>query len=186
MAMDLSPPKVDEADLLVTTWSLFGIAAIFFFLRIGVRLKYSKSLFYDDGFAGFALVCLLAHAIVVTTMAPDMYITLKIEKMTGNKKRQSPPDMAQMAPIFAKITRYLKLQFAETFLFWSCLWSVKASFLAFFKRLTNNLKAHVIAWWIIVGITALAFAGSVISYPVSCNSFEPSKCYLEPYVKSEQ
>jgi hypothetical protein len=193
MAMNVSPPKVEESDLLVVVWSLFGFAAMFFFLRIGVRLKYSKSLFYDDGFACFALVCLLAHAIVLTTMASDMYTTLALEKMMGNKKRQAPPDMgqappdmAQMAPIFAKITRYLKLQFSATFLFWSCLWSVKASFLAFFKRLTNNLKAHVIAWWVIVGITVLAFVGCVISYPISCSSFEPSKYSLEPHARGEQ
>jgi hypothetical protein len=180
MAMDLSPPKVDQSDLLVVSWSLFGIAAIFFFLRIGVRLRYSKTLYWDDGFACFAIICLLAHVVVFTVMAPDMFLTLKLEKLAGNKKRQTAPpdmvgmpDMSQMAQISARITRYLKMQFAETFLFWTCLWSVKASFLAFFKRLTNNLKAHIVAWWIIVAITALAFAGCVISYPISCNSFEP-------------
>jgi hypothetical protein len=174
MAIDLTLPKVSNVQLLVVTWSLFGLAALFFFLRIGVRLKYSRTLFYDDAFACFAMIFLLAHAIVVTIMAPDMYSTLKMEKMMGQKKRQTP-GLADFQTIFARITFYLKLQFSETFLYWTCLWSVKASFLAFFKRLTTNLKGHIIAWWVTVAITVLAYAGCVISYPISCNSFEPSK-----------
>jgi len=71
---------------------------------------------------------------------------------------------------------YLKCQFASTVLFWTCLWSVKASFLAFFFQLTKRLTWPRRAWWAVTVITALAFAGSVISYPLSCTSFTIGKC----------
>jgi hypothetical protein len=71
---------------------------------------------------------------------------------------------------------YLKCQFASTVLFWTCLWSVKASFLAFFFQLTKRLTWPRRAWWAITTITALAFAGSIISYPLSCTSFTIGEC----------
>lgn len=37
-----------------------------------------------------------------------------------------PRDLNAM---FASITQFLKFQFAESMIFWTCLWSVKASFL---------------------------------------------------------
>ena len=80
-----------------------------------------------------------------------------------------------MTDIYASITQFLKFQFAASMIFWTCVWSVKASFLAFFKRLTTNVKGHYAAWWVILVITVLAYIGCVITYPVSCSDFSPSK-----------
>ena len=74
-----------------------------------------------------------------------------------------------------KIVFYIKLQFTETMLFWTCIWLVKASFLAFFKRLTTNVKGHAIAWWVITVITGLSYIGAAITYPVSCSKFQPGE-----------
>ena len=71
----------------------------------------------------------------------------------------------------ARASFYLKCQFASTIMFWSCLWSVKASFLAFFRQLTAGLKWPRMAWWVVTVITTLAYIGSIITYPVSCTSF---------------
>lgn len=73
---------------------------------------------------------------------------------------------------------YLKLQFALTVLYWSCLWAVKACFLAFFHRLTKGLKYCRWAWWATVLITALSYIGCVITYPVSCSSFVIGKPFV--------
>lgn len=64
------------------------------------------------------------------------------------------------------------MQFAATVLFWSCLWAVKGCFLAFFFKMTEGLKPQRIMLWIVVAITSLSYLGSVITYPVSCSSFE--------------
>lgn len=76
------------------------------------------------------------------------------------------------ADLPAHITTFLKLQFSSTVLFWSCLWSVKGCFLAFFHKMTEGLKAQRTLLWIVVAITALSYIGAVITYPVSCSSFE--------------
>ncbi|TID24074.1 putative agmatinase 1 [Venturia nashicola] len=97
-----------------------------------------------------------------------MYITITTAK-TGKTGQSTINGLDSL-------TFFLKMQFAQTFIYWTCLWSVKASLLAFFKRLTTNLKGHVIAWWVIIAITALGYIVSVVSYPVSCASFDPLGC----------
>lgn len=156
--------------LLPVTWTLFAIATLCFVARIAVRIKFSSRLFIDDGFAFLAIILLLAHAILITTMLHSMYITVAMENLA-----QGTPTKRSGIDVYGSLRLFLKLQFAQTMVYWSCVWSVKASFLAFFKRLTDNLKAHIVAWWIITVITFLAYVGCVITYPVSCASFDPRK-----------
>ncbi|KAK3075664.1 hypothetical protein LTR53_000812 [Teratosphaeriaceae sp. CCFEE 6253] len=94
-------------------------------------------------------------------MAPSMYELLAV---SVGRETATPA-------FLLRGSFYLKCQFASTLLFWTCLWSVKASFLAFFRQLTANLKWPRMAWWVVTIITTLAFIGSIITYPVSCTSF---------------
>jgi hypothetical protein len=149
---------------------LFGIALLFFIARIAIRVKFNKRVFWDDGWAFFAIICLLANAILTHAMLQPMYVTIKMQQWSASIKRDEGE-----VDLFASIVQFLKFQFAETMIFWTCLWSVKASFLAFFKRLTTNVRGHLVAWWIIVVITALAYIGCAITYPVSCSEFTPRK-----------
>lgn len=66
---------------------------------------------------------------------------------------------------------YLKLQFASTILFWSCLWAVKGCFLAFFYKMTEGMRSYRVALWFVVAITVMGYVGAVITYPVACTSF---------------
>ena len=70
---------------------------------------------------------------------------------------------------------FLKLQFASTLLFWSCLWAVKGCFLAFFYKMTEGLKPQRSMLWVVAVITALSYIGSVITYPVSCSDFRAGR-----------
>ncbi|KAF2404903.1 hypothetical protein EJ06DRAFT_485279, partial [Trichodelitschia bisporula] len=154
----LHPAKVNKTQLLATTWTMASVATVFFIARMVVRIKYSRAVFVDDALACFALVCLIANAIVITLMCPMMYATLQLASL----------GLGRRANLFDDVILYMRYQFSSTLLFWTCIWLVKASFLAFFKRLTLNLKAHTIAWWVIAGLTIAGYAGSVISYPLSC------------------
>lgn len=105
---------------------------------------------------------------LTTIMSPAMY-----ELLAVSVGREQP------TPSFlVRASLYLKCQFASTVLFWACLWSVKASFLAFFHRLTEHLAWPRRAWWAIVAVTMLAFITSVITYPISCTSFTLGKSVL--------
>ncbi|KAH7029080.1 uncharacterized protein B0I36DRAFT_128162 [Microdochium trichocladiopsis] len=83
---------------------------------------------------------------------------------------------APTADFMANSSVYLKCQFASTLLFWTCLWTVKACFLAFFYRLVNNLAWPRRVWIGICVFTGLTYVASVITYPLSCTSFELGQC----------
>ncbi len=144
------------------SWVLVGITCLFFAARLFVRLTIFRRLFVDDGFALLAFAILVANSVVTTAMAPPMYELIRVSV-----------GLEEATPAFLRrASLYLKLQFASTILFWSCLWAVKGCFLAFFYRLTDNLRNHRRLWWVVTIITGLAYVGCVITYPVSCTSFE--------------
>lgn len=173
------PPKVSQASLLVSkqsnltlpferllhdrrlivlqqaaTWSLFAIAVLFFLARIAIRLKISRRLYFDDAWASLALLILLGLALVLTVAIPSMYQVLNV----GAGLAEPDTDFMKNA------TFYLKLQFALTYLYWSCLWAVKACFLSFYHRLTKNLKYCRQVWWATVIISVLSYIGAIITY----------------------
>lgn len=177
--------KAPHVSMLATLYTLFVLAVILFITRIVIRLTTSKRVFWDDGWAAAAILCLLAHVVVVHTMLKPLYLTVTAGKAAAAAAASGAPPApppttpeAQLAAfnMLQKIVFYIKLQFTETMLFWTCLWLVKASFLAFFKRLTTNVKGHYVAWWIIAVITGLSYIGAAITYPVSCSKFQPGKC----------
>ncbi|KAF6219280.1 hypothetical protein HO133_005105 [Letharia lupina] len=147
------PPKVSQASLLAATWSLFAIAVLFFLARIAIRLKISRRLYFDDAWASLALLILLGLALVLTVAIPSMYQVLNV----GAGLAEPDTDFMKNA------TFYLKLQFALTYLYWSCLWAVKACFLSFYHRLTKNLKYCRQVWWATVIISVLSYIGAIIT-----------------------
>lgn len=54
--------------------------------------------------------------------------------------------------------------------FWLTLWSVKASLLLMFKRLTVGLPFYERLWWCVMSFVILSFIGCVVSDFVSCHS----------------
>ncbi|OQE37822.1 hypothetical protein PENCOP_c009G05087 [Penicillium coprophilum] len=79
----------------------------------------------------------------------------------------------------------LKLQtvfFVTTSSLWICLWMIKFSLLAMYKRLLVG-KKYLIAWWVIMGTCVLFIIGCIISSWLSCSSFKAwftaGKCNTE-------
>jgi hypothetical protein len=195
--MDISaqPAKVHKDTLLITTWVLFGAATAFFLSRIAIRAKFTGRLWIDDFLAGCALACLFSNAMLITFMADSMYKSLLLANLAVPKPKPAADKalstelpsygstylstgslpVTKRENIFDTVSYFMKLQFTITILFWTCLWLVKASFLAFFHRLTTNLRAYTRAWWCITIFTGLAYIVSMITYPVACSSFKPRK-----------
>ncbi|MCJ1273487.1 hypothetical protein MMC21_001279 [Puttea exsequens] len=166
------PPKITKLSLIAATWSLFAISVVFFSLRVAVRLTVARRLHTDDAWSGLALAILLGLAITLTVAIPDMYQLLNVG--AGLEKPG--------ADFLSNASEYLKLQFALTILYWSCIWAVKACFLSFFHRLTVGLKWCRWAWWATVVITTISYIGCVITYPVSCASFTLGDCESQIHV----
>jgi hypothetical protein len=128
-------------------WTGAFIASSFTVTRIAIRSYKFKKIFSDDILVLVALGMLLASAVLYQIILTPMYTLLRVAAGLEAPKE----DFVQ------KGSKYLKFQFAITCLFWSILWTVKLSFLAFFRRLSSGLKKHKTAWWIVLSFVLLSY-----------------------------
>ena len=106
----------------------------------------------------------LASAITWQIFALHMYYIMTVSaglEMPGE-------DFAQIAEKYSKATC------AVIILFYSALWSIKISFLLFFRRLGTNVQGQKLIWWPIFGITLATYFACIgtIQYQCLLSSFE--------------
>ncbi|KAI9780212.1 MAG: hypothetical protein M1816_003136 [Peltula sp. TS41687] len=166
-------PSLKNQQLMAVIWAGVGGSVLFTLFRYYVRLLYFRRLFLDDLFVFIALVILIASAVMYQFMAPTMYNIFRIT----NKQELPPADLQE------KLIPYLKMQFAVTLLFWTCLWAIKFAFLAFFWRLGKNLRWQRLLWNVVFAFTAFAYIGCLISYSIACSSFKPGDCDTELHIQ---
>lgn len=148
-------------------WLGVVLAICFALLRGWIRIRFNGRFQLDDLFVALALMLLIASATMYTIILKPIYQLSRVASGVS-----PPPSNPVALEKFIKDSNfYMRVQFALTLAFWTCLWLVKASFLAFFYPLSNGLK-----WdrWLWYGVTAFCICGytaSVISYPVSCSEF---------------
>ena len=135
-------------------WTLFGIALAFLAARLIIRLKVYSRLMLDDGLVILAMVCLLASDITITTMLSKTYIIQGVQFFHLTK----PPHYQATAASFAKY------QWAVAYLFFTGIWAVKGSFLAYYDDLTKRLTHFRRAWWATIVFTILTYIGSLFAY----------------------
>lgn len=68
---------------------------------------------------------------------------------------------------------YFKSTVAVIVLFYSSLWSIKISFLLFFRRLGKNVRGQKVVWWPVFGFTLATYFACIgtIQYPCLVSSF---------------
>lgn len=135
-------------------WSLTGLALVFTAARVALRLKIYSRLMIDDVLVLLALVCLLASSITVSIFIPSI---LTFEHV----RLDHAPAPANFKDVEDSLDKY---QWAVAYLFFTGLWAIKCSFLAFYDDLTKRLKLYRRAWWIIIGYTILTYIGSLFAY----------------------
>lgn len=156
---DLSVPHnmiahLPSNGLIGITWGGASLAIVFICARLVVRVKYMKRLLADDYFMLFALVLLVANAILHTLQTPHLYY-LGLHP-TG-------------AEIEYHVLHYLCYEFAISGIFWTILWSVKGSFLALFWMVSDGLPVYRRAWWAVVVFACLAYLGCWVVLVYTCH-----------------
>lgn len=118
----------------------------------------------DDYFVAFAVVLAIVYAIMLQILAKDMYSMMEVT--TGLK-----PPMANLASISE---RWLRGSVAFILLYYSIIWSIKMSFLLFFKRLGTNVSHQNTLWWTIFVFTIATYFVCVGTTEYNCRtrSFE--------------
>lgn len=67
-----------------------------------------------------------------------------------------------------KVERYFRASLALSMLFFAGLWSVKISFLLFFRRLGHKVNGQKYLWWTVLVVTLAAYVLCVCTKPFKC------------------
>jgi hypothetical protein len=133
-------------------------------LRLAVRYGQLKHFLWDDGFAISGLVSLTVMAIL--NQCQRDYIYMEID-LFSDPAALKPPFTTE-AGIVAGVVYESKLQFVFVIFFWTCLWSIKGSFLAFYRKLLLGVSGYMKWWWAVVVFCILGWLASVLTNFLSC------------------
>ena len=140
-------------------WAGVAISFCFLLFRFYVRIKFFRRLHIEDPFVLAAWLMNLAYAVVWQENANKLYSVIAVE----NGQASMPP------PQFVSyVENEVYSQFASYLLWLTALWSIKLSFLLFFRNLGNHIRRQMILWYCVLGYT-------VASY-VTCLGMADYKC----------
>ncbi|KAJ5951321.1 uncharacterized protein N7479_009734 [Penicillium vulpinum] len=133
-------------------------------LVVGVRfvgsIRSFKDLKAEDYLLIVAYIFFLELSILYIYISPVIY---QLAQLSAGK-------IAPWATVSDDGLRLQTVFFVTTSSLWVCLWMVKFSLLAMYKRLLVG-KNYIIAWWAIVVACVLFIIGCIASSWVSCSSF---------------
>jgi hypothetical protein len=153
------PGHLSSTSLLALIWATFSIAFIFVILRTVIRIKVLGRLVIEDYWIFLAISTLLTNDILQTIQLPSLYY---ISAVTAGI-------IAPSAELTAIGDDYVRLEFAIIGLFWTVLWCVKASFLAVYFKIFQDVPGYRLAWYILVTFTFFAYVGCWISSFLTCH-----------------
>ncbi|KAK1971603.1 hypothetical protein LY78DRAFT_598238 [Colletotrichum sublineola] len=162
--------SVDKQTLTAIIWICFSVATLFVALRLTVRWWQNRHFLADDYWIIWAWMCLVTMASLQTRQLDSLfYITdLTAGRIVPGKETS------------VKMEDLMRWQFPIIKLFWSVLWSVKASFMAVFYRLVKPFPVRRILWYCVAAFALVAFIGCWVASIFTCRTpsdyFKAGKC----------
>jgi len=162
--------NLSSAGFNAVIWGGVGIATLFLAARFWIRLAKTGRLAMDDYIMFAAYLFLVINGILQTLQNPDIYnITINADRARFYAMNELDMDKAGAYEFFVRGTRFLKYEFTIIGFFWTILWLVKASFLAFFYTLFEGLPKYRRIWWGVVVFAFFAYAGCWIASASTCH-----------------
>ena len=175
MVEKLRAAIVSQSGFRATVWVCLIVAFLFVVMRTWVRLKVFKRIMDDDVFVFIAITMLFITAILWQWFLSDMYELLDL----------SSGIIAFPPPTFIEdVTRYLRASLGIILLYNSALWSVKFSFLLFFRRLGQNVRGIKTQWWCTFAFTVVTYIVIIATVQFRCLVWDLSYIITE-CVKSD-
>ena len=140
------------------------MSLLFLIFRIVVRLRVFGRLHADDALVLFACVVLLINSIIWEVGVDAMYENVEL---AAGQLHIIPPNFPH------RTEQYLRRSVVVIVFFYTGLWSIKLSFLLFFRRLGQNVRNQAIIWWVVLAITIASYFACVgtIEYHCLVSSF---------------
>ncbi|KAI9055915.1 hypothetical protein LZ554_000851 [Drepanopeziza brunnea f. sp. 'monogermtubi'] len=144
-------------------WTIYTAAISVTVLRLAIRYFQMKRLLWDDAFAIFGLISFTVMVILAELMCEKIYVTI-----TFTEGGSLPPKYTKTKQITDNIIEQLLMQFYFMMLFWTTLWSIKGSFLMFYRRLFTGTDGYMKWWWGVVAFTIATYIASVLTNIMTC------------------
>ena len=128
--------------------------------RFAIRYATASRFFWDDASHLLSLILLIALAGAYTAGFP---YSARIAKISA--KQEAPPPLSD--PFYHT---YLQLRVVVTLLVFMVLWTVKATFLIFYRLLFEVSRTFVRVWWAAVAFTFASFWVCIGSTFTICGS----------------
>ena len=139
-------------------WSGTAISLAFLVFRIFVRIKSFRRIYADDVLVLIAWLVFFASTVIWQSQQTAMYEQFALSKGTFI------PTPAQLE---AERT-FLRSEVATIFMYYTVLWTVKLSFLVFFRRLGQKVRGQKIWWWCVTGFTIATWATCIGTIGYKC------------------
>lgn len=143
----------------VTAWTFTSLAFLSTLGRFYIHWQKNKRWRWDDYLNGLALLFLLGFTVTYHLFAPVVYDAQMFMQGLGGK-----------LPTEAEYNVDLRINTANNFLFFSTIYTVKASFLALYWQIFEVSMRFRIAWILVSIYTAASFLASFLSVFWECVS----------------
>lgn len=159
--------SVCHRDILLTLenqaclWAGVAISAIFLIARIWIRIRVFGRLQLDDPFVIVAWTFCLINAAIWTAVRDDLYFNLALG--SGQIPMSEIP-----SNFLQRVERLIRGNLAAYLIAYASLWSIKISFLVFFRRFGEKLRNQRIAWYAVLGFCIASFAVCVGTVDYQC------------------
>lgn len=149
----------------------FTLATLFVAARLVLRWRQNRKFMTDDC---WILLAYTAYFIMVVLLAlqiePLWEVLYLYDGQLNLLVKETPP----------KARRVIRLLLPMLSMFWTVIWSVKASFLALFYPLVKMFRVQRPLWYCVSVFVVLAYVGCWVSSVLSCEEashFFTSECY---------
>jgi hypothetical protein len=140
-------------------WTLTGTSLLFLAFRIYAQLKSFRRLFIDDFLVLFAWIIILSAAILWQVEGKVLYESYAVSAGT-----------APLTPAFLlRFDTFMRCLAPLEILFYSALWSVKFSFMAFFYRLSHKIRYLRNWWYTVLFATICVYLASIGDIEYKCS-----------------
>ncbi|KAJ5054219.1 uncharacterized protein L3040_000500 [Drepanopeziza brunnea f. sp. 'multigermtubi'] len=155
--------NLTEKNYRTMLWTLYTVAVFITVLRLAVRYFQMKRLLWDDAFAIFGLISFTVMVVLAELMCEKIYMLI-----TFSEGGSLGPKYTETKQITDGIIDQLIMQFYFMMLFWTTLWSIKGSFLMFYRRLFTGTDGYMKWWWAVVAFTIATYIASVLTNVMVC------------------
>ncbi|KAF2464158.1 uncharacterized protein BDR25DRAFT_272125 [Lindgomyces ingoldianus] len=151
--------RITENTLQATLWAGVAISLVFVAVRLWIRIRVFRRLQLDDPFVIAAWLLSVANAAIWTAISREIYFD---SDLANSRLEQIPPDFIQ------RLERLIRGNLSAYLLAYASLWSIKISFIVFFRNFGEKLRNQRIAWYAVLGFCLASFAVCIGTVDYRC------------------